>query len=101
MTPPSDLRTWLVVYDIAHDRRRARMSQWFAARGVRVQESVFELVGTPARVAEWLAEARGPRRFDPTQDSLRAYPLCANCSAGIERWGLGPAPIGPGKPLVS
>ncbi len=92
---------WLVVYDIADDGRRARMARWFSSRGVRVQESVFELVAPRVRVADWLAKARGDTRFDPTADSLRAYLVCEACAAHVTHHGLGPSPRAPRRPVVA
>ena len=92
---------WLVVYDVASDRRRTKMAKFFEGRGERVQESVFELRGGESRIAEWLEEARGARRFDAAEDSLRAYPLCSSCDARVQRWGLGPAPRPKGKAVVA
>ena len=101
MSAPSERRTWLVVYDVADDKRRAKMARWFEARGERVQESVFELSGAVGQVARWLEEARKPVRFDPDLDSLRCYGLCGPCGAGVLTWGVGPAPRAPGKAVVT
>ncbi len=38
------MRTWVLVYDIADDRLRQRVATRVARDGVRVQESVFEVV---------------------------------------------------------
>ena len=96
-----EAQLWLVVYDIADDRRRARMAAWLLARGNRVQESVFELSATPAQVGAWMIDAQRPTRFSPAVDSLRCYPLCAACCAGAAGYGKGPAPRAPGKAVVT
>ncbi len=41
-------QAWIVAYDIVHPRRRARVSKHLAARGERVQKSVFVCRLTPA-----------------------------------------------------
>jgi CRISPR-associated protein Cas2 len=98
---PRPVRAWLVVYDIADNRRRTKMAKWFEARGERVQESVFELTGPPEEVERWLAEARAPRRFDESVDSLRAYSICSACAESTRTWGLGPPFRTAGKAVIA
>ena len=42
--------TWVVSYDVADDKRRARVARRLQARGQRVQWSVFELLCTEAEL---------------------------------------------------
>ena len=71
--------TWAVAYDVVDDKRRTRLSKFLEGRGTRVQYSVFEVVATAEQMRALLVEAMRPRRFDPAEDSLRAYCLCEGC----------------------
>ncbi len=70
-------RLWVVCYDIACDRRRARVDRWLLGQGDRVLESVFECVWR----AEQAAAARETllRLIDPAADSVSLSPVCAAC----------------------
>ena len=77
-------RTDLVViaYDIANDRRRARVVRWLMGFGDRVQRSVFECELAPAQLAEaW----EGTRRLLGRNDRLSAYVICASCRRRARR----------------
>jgi CRISPR-associated protein Cas2 len=77
-------RTDLVVfaYDIASDRRRARVVRWLMGFGDRVQRSVFECELTPARLEQaW----DGARRLLGRDDRLSVYVLCAACRPRARR----------------
>lgn len=69
----------VVAYDIAHDRRRAKMHSLLLGFGQPVQESVFE--------CEWdepgLTRLRKVRALVRTGDLVRLYPLCASCATAI------------------
>ncbi|MGW0084536.1 CRISPR-associated endonuclease Cas2 [Streptomyces sp. NPDC003393] len=66
----------LVTYDIGDDDRRAEISDLLAARGARVQQSVFELTLPTKRAVQQL---RGALRklVDRDEDQVRLYPLAA------------------------
>ena len=100
MIAPGERRAWVISYDISDDRRRARLARFLEARGIRVQWSVFELVATPSEMAALLAALPSPERFDPVADSLRCYPLCANCRSDASVLGHGGALTDPCRPLV-
>jgi CRISPR-associated protein Cas2 len=66
-------RLWVVAYDIADNRRRARVARALLDHLARVQESVFEGWLTPAvqrQLQLSLAEL-----IEPAEDSIRFYPL--------------------------
>ncbi len=72
-------RFWIIAYDIAHPRRLRRVAALMERFGVRVQKSVFEC---------WLDDAafndltrRITPLLHPREDSVRYYPLCAQCRA--------------------
>lgn len=96
----SSLRTYVVSFDVADDRRRVRLSKFLESRGQRVQWSVFEILATPEGLCELIERAMIPIRFDPAADSLRCYPLCGVCREGIEVRGMASPPVTPGRPIV-
>ncbi len=64
----------LVAYDISDDRRRHRVSTHLAARGARVQFSVFECeLATRADFDDLAAEVDA--MIDHHDDQVRFYPL--------------------------
>jgi len=74
MTAP---RFWVIVYDIANPRRLRRIAALMERFGVRVQKSVFECWLDDHALDE-LARRIAPL-LDPKNDSVRWYPLCADC----------------------
>ena len=92
--------TWAVCFDVSDDRRRVLLSRFLESVGLRVQYSVFEVVATRAHLDEVLSLATAPERFDPAEDSLRCYRLCASCRGESVVHGLAVAPVGAGTPLV-
>jgi CRISPR-associated protein Cas2 len=92
--------TWVVSYDVADDKRRARVARRLQARGQRVQWSVFELLCTEAELNALLGSLRRPATFDAETDSLRAWRICSDCQHVAQAHGVGPAIARPGAPLV-
>jgi len=78
---------YLLVYDIADNRRRARIARLMEANAERVQESVFEAYLEPAGLDALLRRAK--KLMKQEQDSLRIYCLCAACRAKIRTAGVG------------
>lgn len=68
---------YLLAYDIADDRRRARIAKLMESLGARVQGSVFEAYLNAAELAGLLKKAE--KRMSKDEDSLRVYPLCRAC----------------------
>ena len=79
-----------VAYDIADDRRRAKVARILGDFGTRVQRSVFEcrLDAAEARALE----VRLRRVVRPPGDLLRIYRLCGACRERVD--GI-PSPTGP------
>ncbi len=80
----------VVAYDIADDRRRARLAKKLIDFLPRVQMSVFE---------GELPENRLPRlrqvledAIDPGEDSVRIYQLCRRCRRNVLEIGNGTLP---------
>lgn len=70
----------VVAYDIAHDRRRAKMHTLLLGFGQPVQQSVFECdLEEPAliRMRRKIAALVRPG------DLVRLYPLCAACAIAV------------------
>lgn len=94
-------RVFLVSYDVADDKRRSHLAKLLEAHGQRVQWSVFEVIATPGDITAVLtAAAESPDCFDPGEDSLRCYPLCARCRAGADVFGTGTPLPQPGRAIV-
>ncbi|HEU0115088.1 MAG TPA: CRISPR-associated endonuclease Cas2 [Thermomicrobiales bacterium] len=72
----------VVAYDVADDRRRARLHTLLLGYGDPVQESVFECEVNERQARELKRRAR--RLVRPSVDLVRYYPLCAACTARIE-----------------
>jgi CRISPR-associated protein Cas2 len=85
----SETTCYVIAYDIPDDRRRTKVHQILLGFGKWTQYSLFEcflsrkeLVVLRSKLAEHLV-AR--------EDSVRFYPLCANCVERVETIG-GPPP---------
>lgn len=100
MRPRATERVFVVAYDVADDRRRLSMSRLLGAHGDRVQWSVFEVVATPDEIAALIDRAVAAPSFDPGEDSLRCYALCAECRRQTAVRGLGTGPPTPGSAVV-
>lgn len=92
--------TRVISYDIVDDRRRIKMHGLLEARATRVQKSVFEVLATDAELLSLLGEAEHAKRFRASEDSLRAYSLCATCRARARVLGVGAPPLSPFSPLA-
>jgi len=80
---------YVVAYDIPDDRRRTKVHKILLGFGKWTQYSLFEcflsrkdVILLQSKLGEYLIEA---------QDSVRFYPLCANCVEKVETIG-GPPP---------
>jgi len=76
---------YVVAYDIPDDRRRTKVHQILMGFGKWTQYSLFEcfltrkdLILLQSKLGEYLINA---------QDSVRFYPLCANCVEKVETIG--------------
>ena len=78
--------TWVVVYDIAEDRRRIRAAKVLEAFGVRVQESVFECRIEEDRLRRLQKQLS---RIVKTGDLMRIYRVCDLCLRASLDWGGG------------
>jgi CRISPR-associated protein Cas2 len=70
-------RLHVIAYDIAEDAPRTKLAKFLLDFGDRIQHSVFEADLETEDVERILARAEA--LVEPA-DSLRIYPLCAECA---------------------
>ena len=76
---------YVIAYDIADNKRRAKIAREMEALGARVQGSVFEAWLTPAEFKK--LTARAAKVLKAEEDSLRYYVICEACRAKIQTQG--------------
>jgi len=76
---------YVVAYDISDDRRRTKVHQILMGFGKWTQYSLFECFLT--RKDMILLQSKLGEYLINTQDSMRFYPLCANCVEKVETIG--------------
>ena len=77
----------VVSYDIADDRRRARIAKALLNYGTRVQKSVFECQVDDRQYLKMKEQL--DKQIDAEEDSLRYYSICVRCAGNIQISGLG------------
>ena len=74
---------YIVSYDIPSgecgDKRRYKLAKYLSGIGLRVQMSVFEVRLRPEKFLNIYHEIEDI--IDADLDTVRVYPLCANCAA--------------------
>ena len=80
---------YVVAYDIPDDRRRTKVHQILMGFGKWTQYSLFECF--LMRKDLILLQSKLGEHLINTEDSVRFYPLCANCVAKVQTIG-GPPP---------
>ena len=65
---------YIICYDIAHDRRRRRLTKVLEGYGHRLHESAFQARLRPAQLAR--LNQRVAALLDLQTDRLTIYPLC-------------------------
>lgn len=88
----------VISYDIANDKRRTRMQRLLAAHGSRVQYSVFECLLSMQLLGELRRACAAV--IDSQTDSVRYYPLSADCRARIVTQGCGALPLDEDDPVI-
>lgn len=81
----------LLAYDIADDKRRARVATILEGYGFRAEFSVFEADLTPAELVFLKADLL--EHLDEETDKLFIYPICERCRKVIIRLVGKPPPI--------
>ncbi|HZS79698.1 MAG TPA: CRISPR-associated endonuclease Cas2 [Ktedonobacteraceae bacterium] len=79
---------YVVAYDIPDDRRRTKVHQTLLGFGKWTQYSLFECFLTRRDMI--LLQAKLAEHLIASEDSVRFYPLCANCISKVETVGGGP-----------
>ncbi len=77
---------YVISYDITNDKRRRLTVKYLESYGIRVQYSVFEAELSKEQI---LSLKKGINKvIDKKNDTVRIYPVCAECRKGIETIGI-------------
>lgn len=76
---------FIIAYDISNDKRRTKVHKALSGFGQWTQYSLFECFLTPRQLVQ--LRARVESLIDSSEDSLRIYPLCADCVKRVETLG--------------
>jgi CRISPR-associated protein Cas2 len=80
---------YVIAYDIPDDKRRTKVHKILLGYGKWTQYSLFECFLTRKQLV--LLRSKLEEHLVARQDSVRFYPLCANCVSKVETVG-GPPP---------
>ncbi len=72
----------VVAYDVADNKRLARVAKIMEDYGTRVQYSIFEIYADASILRE--ITKRVSMILNEKEDSVRIYALCANCEKKFE-----------------
>ena len=78
----------LVVYDIADNKRRLKLSHFLEGQGRRVQESVFECFVSLDKLKKLHEQVQ--RRIEPSEDNVRLYWIPADAVPRVLTIGSAP-----------
>ena len=81
------IKTWIVAFDVASNKRRARIVKVLKGSCERVQFSVFRGRLNRTEVG-WLRQ-QVLRIANRRKDSIRWYPLCEQCLQSVIQEGTG------------
>jgi CRISPR-associated protein Cas2 len=88
---------YVIAYDLEADKGRRKLAKLLEGYGERMQFSLFEADLSKDELAEVLAKAA---EWVKSNDSLRAYPVCASCWAKAETLGRSQEAPLPGLKIV-
>ncbi|MBU1055691.1 MAG: CRISPR-associated endonuclease Cas2 [Proteobacteria bacterium] len=77
----------IVAYDIADEKRLARVAKIIKDYGIRVQKSIFELEIDSNTFAEM--KSRVEKQIVPEEDGVKYFPVCEKCAGTLEIIGEG------------
>ena len=80
---------YVIAYDIPDDKRRTKIHKILLGYGKWTQYSLFECFLTRKELV--LLRSKLTEQLVAKEDSVRFYPLCANCVSKVETVG-GPPP---------
>jgi CRISPR-associated protein Cas2 len=78
---------YLLAYDIADNKRRAKIAKLMESMGERVQGSVFEAYLDSAELQKVVKKSE--KVMEMAEDSLRVYFLCESCRPKLQTLGQG------------
>ena len=81
----SSTTCYVIAYDIPEDKRRTKIHKVLLGFGKWTQYSLFECFLNRKDLV--LLQARLAKHLIAQQDSVRFYPLCANCVSKVETVG--------------
>jgi len=76
---------YVIAYDIPDDKRRTKVHKILLGHGKWTQYSLFECFLSRKQLL--LLQVKLEEHLDATEDSVRFYPLCANCVSKVETVG--------------
>lgn len=79
------MNNYLIMYDISHPRRLAKVSKILLDYGIRVQCSIFEARIYPSELTQMLTRIKKVLKQD--EDSFKVFHLCEKCSAKRQAFG--------------
>jgi CRISPR-associated protein Cas2 len=79
---------YVICYDIVEDNRRQRIAKLLSTYGMRVQQSVFEVVLQEKEYEQ--LQRRLHKLLDRGEDQVRFYPLSGHCRKNVTVLGLQP-----------
>ena len=85
----SQTTCYVIAYDIPDDKRRTKVHKLLSGFGKWTQFSLFECFLSKKELI--LLRSKLAEHLEAAQDSVRFYPLCANCLDKVETVG-GPLP---------
>ncbi len=88
-TRSNQVTCYVIAYDIPDDKRRTKVHKILLGYGKWTQYSLFECFLTRKQLI--LLGSKLEKYLEARQDSVRFYPLCANCVSRVETVG-GPLP---------
>ena len=88
-TRSNQITCYVIAYDIPDDKRRTKVHKILQGYGKWTQYSLFECFLTRKQLV--LLGSKLEKHLEVRQDSVRFYPLCANCVSKVETVG-GPPP---------
>ena len=85
----SQTSCYVIAYDIPDDKRRTKIHKILMGYGKWTQYSLFECFLSRKELV--LLRSKLAEHLEAKEDSVRFYPLCANCVSKVETVG-GPPP---------
>ena len=76
---------YIIAYDIPDDRRRTKIHKILSGFGTWTQYSLFECFLSKKELV--LLKSKLAKYVEATRDSVRFYPVCANCLEKVETVG--------------